>query len=118
MCRGILDRPGPGLPRTLVFGQESIDHTLYIGCLCMRQIWCGHHEDRMAVRMLVKNTQIAREVEYSVSAFVRRIYRFITLFITGQFAHSNVCISCPNRMGKDRCVLFFDLLGGMPFSLR
>jgi len=44
--------------------------------------------------------------------------RFLSPIITGWLYRSSVCISCPNRSHKDRCVRFFALPGDMTFSLR
>ena len=44
--------------------------------------------------------------------------RFLSPIITGWLYRSSVCISCPNRSHKDRCVRFFALPGDMTFSPR
>jgi hypothetical protein len=43
---------------------------------------------------------------------------FFSAIIAGWLYRSSVCISCPNRSHKDRCVRFFALPGHMTFSLR
>jgi len=44
--------------------------------------------------------------------------RFLSPILTRWLFRSSVCISCPNRSHKDRCVRFFALPGDMTFSLR